>query len=288
MGINNKEMIFLRYAYKFGDFKRTITIGRQNLYASEAVLKKINPGCDHYAKEKYVENLLIHCFNSTVVDSIDKSDFEMATIIHDMNNPVPDELRGNYDTVIDSGTLEHIYNVPQALENISSLCSPGGQIIHMVPANNDCGHGFWQISPELFFSVYSFQNGYKNTEVWLTRPFGKLYNFYRVARPKNGERVMIYSKDAVYAYARTIRRDTKFFHKNVQQSDYIYKWDGYKEKEVGKHFPLEDFVRRHYLVYNLARKVMIMQRSYYLLRNSLYRFNPNLSKIDIKGEILLL
>jgi hypothetical protein len=37
-----------------------------------------------------------------------------------------------------------------ALENVQAI-SGGGEIIHVLPANNLCCHGFWQFWPELFF-----------------------------------------------------------------------------------------------------------------------------------------
>ena len=39
------------------------------------------------------------------------------------------------------------------------LTKIGGMIIHALPANNFCGHGFWQFSPELFYELYSPENG---------------------------------------------------------------------------------------------------------------------------------
>src|SRR5258708_37485432 len=72
-----------------------------------------------------------------------------------------------YETIIDCGTAEHIFEVSQVLRNLSGLCASGGQIVHVLPANNFCGHGFWQFSPELFFSLYSAASGYGETEVFL-------------------------------------------------------------------------------------------------------------------------
>jgi len=63
--------------------------------------------------------------------------------------------------------MEHVFNASQGLKNVTRLCAPGGQIIHSLPANNFCNHGFWQFSPELFFSLYSDKNGYSETEIFL-------------------------------------------------------------------------------------------------------------------------
>ena len=73
-------------------------------------------------------------------------------------------LNEKFDTIIDFGTSEHIFNVVENLSNISKFCKNNGIILHSLPANNNCGHGFWQFSPELFFSLYSENNGFSDTE----------------------------------------------------------------------------------------------------------------------------
>ena len=45
------------------------------------------------------------------IDSIDYSAYENATIIHDLNNPVSEELHNSYDYILDCGTIEHIFDV---------------------------------------------------------------------------------------------------------------------------------------------------------------------------------
>ena len=209
MGISFNQLAFLLYVKKFGNFNKTITLGRQNLDPSKRLAKLLLPSISKYKEYIYADRLLEEYFHSSIVDSVDVSDYEGATIIHDMNKPLPNKLKGQYDTVIDSGTLEHVYNVPQALENCSLLCKPGGQIIHMLPANNLCGHGFWQMSPELFFSLYSVKNGYKDTEVYLAKSLENKY-FYRVIEPKNGERVEIRSSLPVNVFVRTVLGEKGF------------------------------------------------------------------------------
>ena len=127
-----------------------------------------------------------------------------------------------YDTIIDGGSLEHIYNVPQALKNISELCSDGGQILHMLPANNECGHGFYQFSPGLP-SLYSEENGYAETKVFIA-PMDDEMHWYEVIKPGNGERAMIKScksTNALYLLCRT-KKISNFSHTHVQQSDYVH------------------------------------------------------------------
>lgn len=287
VGIDSLLLNFLLYTNKNGNFKRTITLGRQNIVYNRRDLKHLrrhlNPveyQCliKYGRKQKsYVDNLLRDYFGASIVDSIDKSEFEGATIISDLNNEISTELKAKYDTVIDGGTLEHIYNIPQALNNASSLCKPGGQIIHALPANNVCGHGFWQMSPELFFTLYSDKNGYQDTEVFLARPSDP-NNFYKVIRPKKGKRINIYSNDEVYLYVRTVRKGTKFFHENVQQSDYVYLWDNKSHQELETHSRFKDLIRKNDIIFKTALK--IYDQPYWSFHRLSTR-NSNLVKVNI-------
>ena len=283
MGIDIQSLYFLMYVHKFGNFNKTITIGRQNLNI-RFPNKKLIPFITKYRNEIYIDQLLKDYFGSTIVDSIDASDYEGATIIHDLNTPIPENLKYKYDTVIDAGTLEHIYNIPQALENVSFLCRPGGQIIHILPSNNQCGHGFWQMSPELFFSLFSDKNGYENTEVFLAYTSNSAKNFYKVIKPENGKRVNIYSKSELYVFVRTVLKTKEFSHKNIQQSDYVYAWNNRNNKESMSNSTLKNFISNHRLTYILA---MLIYPTYNRLRNSnrLTKYNPNLIKIKITSLI---
>ena len=94
------------------------------------------------------------------VESIDFSDWESPTYVHDLNLPVPASLHSKYDLIIDAGTIEHIFNIPECLKNLHLMLKPGGIIIHSSPANNHVDHGFYVFSPQLFFDYYSV-NGYE-------------------------------------------------------------------------------------------------------------------------------
>jgi len=231
MGINNHLLNFLKYASKRNAiFGKTATIGRQKLMArNQHIQKTLNfeKKEDIPKKGDFCENLLLSHFGSEKVDSFDNSDYEGATITCDLNKPLPSHLSGpeyQYDTIIDAGTLEHIFNIPQAFKNISNMCKIGGTIIHGLPANNYCGHGFWQLSPELFFSLYSEDNGYAETEVFLAGLKDEKH-WYKVKKPENGIRRVLVNCSPVLALVRT-KKVKNFSHDNVQQSDYVHSWKG--------------------------------------------------------------
>ena len=211
MGIDIHGVNFLKYASKKKALGRVATIGRQTLMVPSI-----------YAEfGEHGENFLQDGMKARSVDSYDFSNFEGATHIVDMNEPLLTERQ--YDTVFDGGCTEHIFNVSQALGNISSLCAQGGQIIHVLPANNFYGHGFWQFSPELFFSLYSTRNGYSATEVFLA-DLEEESSWFEVKRPKNGERANVVSHSPLYVLCRTCKI-SEFSHENVQQSDYVHHWE---------------------------------------------------------------
>jgi hypothetical protein len=225
MGIGLHEFNFLRYAKQLKTFDQTVTIGRQELHVAESSVRYALALGPEYENDAYCDQLLLDQFGASKIDSVDFSDYEGASVIYDMNLPVPEHFAGRYDTVIDSGCLEHIFNVPQALLNCSAFCKPGAQILHMLPANNCCGHGFWQFSPELFFSLYSKKNGYSETEVFLA-DLSKTSKWFRVKPLVRGQRINVHSVSEAYVFTRTVLRERGFSHSGVQQSDYVSEWEG--------------------------------------------------------------
>ena len=149
MGIDVHALNFLRYVAKKREFGRVATIGRQSLLVSRSELADaLGIPRDETDFGLFCEALLKKHFGASSVDSYDYSDYEGATHVVDLGRPFVPERQ--YDTVIDCGTAEHIFDVCQVMKNLSSLCAPGGQLIHVLPANNFCGHGFWQFLPSHF------------------------------------------------------------------------------------------------------------------------------------------
>ena len=90
------------------------------------------------------------------VMSSDVSDYEGADLRLDLNcDSVPDELRGTFDLVLDHGTLEHVFHVPNAMSNIYSLLREGGRVFHSAPGSNFFDHGFYSFSPTFFYDYYN-------------------------------------------------------------------------------------------------------------------------------------
>lgn len=286
MGIDIHGLNFLKYSKMKKPFGDVITIGRQEIHVIEPVIKEILKITSEYKRQQYCEELLNSYFGATKVESLDNSNYEQVTYIHDMNQPLPSNLIGKYDTVFDGGSSEHIYNAPQALKNCSLLCKPGGQILQVLPANNFCGHGFWQFSPELFFSLYSKNNAYADTEVFIA-DLANTKQWYKVKQPSNGERVNIKSSNSLYVLVRTVLQKEKFNHTNVQQSDYVFEWTALNKEKKSIAKDKLSFKERVKKISFLYKLLSLLYDRYLKLKvnNRLNRKNPSLSLLKIKDYI---
>jgi len=126
-------------------------------------------------------------------------------------------------TVMDIGTTEHALNALNAFLNMQKLCRVGGQVIHVAPANNFCGHGFWQFSPELFFNLYSAENGFHDLEVFLCQTIHPRY-WFEVKPPSGKQRAEALCSKRLYLLVRAQKyeeRQMKYTH----QTDYSSRWE---------------------------------------------------------------
>ena len=78
------------------------------------------------------------------------------------------------------------------------------------------------VFPELFFSLYSKENGYEETEVFLA-DHAREDIWYQVSKPENGRRIELDCWARLFLLCRT-RKGASFSHENVQQSDYRVVW----------------------------------------------------------------
>lgn len=111
-------------------------------------------------------------------DYLDVERVRGGEIIHDLNEPLPDHMVGAYDVVIDSGTLEHCFNVGQAMKNVASAVRVGGIVNHgnpMVMIN----HGFYNFSPQFYYEFY-IANGFKIIDMFAIQVDGAQTSMVRL------------------------------------------------------------------------------------------------------------
>ena len=154
-----------RYPSEYGN---TLWLGRQGFHVDdslaptvEEVLRRRRPewGLDDVRDTDPYASRLFQSLGSTRIRALDINAFEGADIIHDLNGPVPEQLHSQFDTIFDGGTLEHVFNIPVALDNVFKMLKPGGLFLSVNGANNQLGHGFYQFSPDLFWSFCRSQPG---------------------------------------------------------------------------------------------------------------------------------
>lgn len=95
----------------------------------------------------------------STVESLDIDQREGASHAFDLNeHKLPKGLQSKFDAIFDGGTLEHIYDVPQALSNSLRMLRRPGVFWHIGPMNNYVDHGFYQFSPTLWFDWAHFHS----------------------------------------------------------------------------------------------------------------------------------
>jgi hypothetical protein len=244
MGINSNTVRFLLFAKSKGvDYRKSVTLGRQHFFASREDVVK-HAGIAGFSKENVQSHDFSEQFSepffkflgSEVIDSLDFSDYEGAKIVFDMNNPLPQHLHNQYSVVFDGGTLEHVFNFPQSIKNCMQMVETGGHFISITPANNQMGHGFYQFSPELFFRIFSKENGFEVVKLFLntSSPKGSFGAWYEVKDPHDvHSRVLLTNsmETNMMVIAKKVA-NKEIFKTTPQQSDYAEFWESSAAQKV--------------------------------------------------------
>lgn len=161
-----------------------LTLGRQTIYATPAEARQLLLG---YGMQPAIEGAQLDAFTKQTrsdrqvrisdtdfflmlgaekVIALDVSDYEGAHIIHNLNLPIPDELEGIADFIVDGSTLDNIFDPPCALRNVGRLLKPGGRCIMENRSNaGGPGIGYMMFSAPWFFD-YFVANDFKACQVF--------------------------------------------------------------------------------------------------------------------------
>lgn len=237
MAITKNDCNFLFYIKKkFAvSFDKSLMLGRLNLYVKKddvasfinkygGNVKNVN---DVNLESEYSEPLF-DILGAKSIDSIDYSDYEKASIIYDLNKPIPNELKNRFSLIVDGGTIEHVFNFPVAIKNCMEALSVGGHYVGITPTNNLMGHGFYQFSPELYYRIFSKENGFKMKEMLIAvnKENGNA-EWFKVMDPlevKSRVGLMNNSALSLTFVAEKIEKK-EIFTTTPQQSDYMSTWD---------------------------------------------------------------
>lgn len=168
------------------------------------------------------------------VDSIDFSPYQGANFIHDMNDPLPDSLKGRFQLLHDGGTMEHVFHVPNYLANCMKLLQVGGFYVGVVPADQWIGHGFYQFSPELMFRVFSKANGFRLRAHGLAVG-NRVYSIPDDQLWRGRLEPRFRGKTQLLVIAQKVSDSEPFAQGWPQQSDYATRWEKHSsESSVDK------------------------------------------------------
>src|SRR5687768_5766160 len=147
MGINYFDAKTMWDARRRGvSFEKTLTVAHLSLHLLPAELRSLrreyqttNPQSpatplDGYMAGNYSDDFIRGFLGAHTIAVLDYSPYEGATIVHDLNQPIPAEYWGQFDAIIDGGSLEHVFNFPVAMSNLMRMLKIGGQVFLKSPA----------------------------------------------------------------------------------------------------------------------------------------------------------
>jgi hypothetical protein len=89
---------------------------------------------------------LLHGRGIDKTASLDLFDSQ-AMLHHDMNERIPEFHHAQYRTLIDIGSLKHVFDTRQCLENCIRMLTVGGWYLLHVPVNGYFAHGLHVLNP---------------------------------------------------------------------------------------------------------------------------------------------
>jgi SAM-dependent methyltransferase len=159
-----------------------VTLGRQHVYVTSSETQHLASKCGVALKSLPVElhrepslakrgfvsdDWLFKSLGFDEIVRVDYSDYESSEVILDLNDSeTPGALRSRFDLVLDSGTLEHVFDFAAGLRHCVRMVRPGGRVIHLTPSSNCAEHGFYSVSPTLYSDFYA-ASGFSVDRVWL-------------------------------------------------------------------------------------------------------------------------
>jgi hypothetical protein len=248
VGLTRHAVRFLLHCRASGvDFGSSAMIGRQALHLSKAELRSCFAKSGKRMSSEDAERVftaasgyaepLFELLGAASVESLDVSDYEEATHVVDFNVALPALFASRYSAVVDSGSLEHVFNYPQGLKNAMEMVRVGGHLILITPTHSLSGHGFYQLSPEVFFRALCERNGYDAPEVLICSTLKDAW--YRVADPAVvSARIRLGGKlltDHLFIVSKRVV-SVPIFAEWPQQSDYSAAWSENDDKSGASAF----------------------------------------------------
>lgn len=110
-------------------------------------------------------------FPKVKLESLDVVEGFGGTVIHDLNTPIPAELEGQFDFILDGGTFDHLVQLGTAFQNVIRMLRPGGRVFHYNAASGYIGAAYVSFGPDLFYDYYVV-NKFADCKIHLLRGTG--------------------------------------------------------------------------------------------------------------------
>jgi hypothetical protein len=125
-----------------------LEIGEANWYGDlDPKAVGINPRGTLFDIAKDAYQLL---FAPSIVEAVDVNGTR-AALKQDLNGQL--NLPRQYDTIINHGTAEHVFNIGMVFKSMHDWAKCGGIMIHESPFNGWIDHGFYTLQPTLFYDL---------------------------------------------------------------------------------------------------------------------------------------
>jgi hypothetical protein len=129
---------------------------KMRLLAAFARSKWSQPVPKDFQHNSLTDLLLSKGYPATTLDYFDGR----ADLRYDMNLPVPEREHNKYGTLIDIGSLEHLFDTAGCLENCFRMVRRGGHYLLHTPINGNYGHGLHVFNPQGLIDCF-VANGFK-------------------------------------------------------------------------------------------------------------------------------
>ena len=216
---------------------RTLMLGRHKLPVQERYATRYQTALDRHGLDLRLEDCLqddgycetfMRKLGFGEMEALDFSDYEGATILQDLNDPVPQALEGQFDFIFDGGTIEHVFNVPVALTSVFRMLGTGGRFVSANGMNGWPLHGLYQFNPDLVYSFWSRMCGCKVHGCMgvVKKPGRKDVQIAFRDPAETGKRLRgkNFPTGRVYLYYEVERLDSSQLGDRTLQSDYETRW----------------------------------------------------------------
>ena len=116
-------------------------------------------------KEIISDGALFSLLGVDRIKALDHSDYEAAEVIHNLTTPVPENLKGCADFIVDGSTLDNTFNPALTLKNYNDLLRPGGRLLLINSLSNHFDP--YTIATPSWFFDYFVVNKFEDCRVYV-------------------------------------------------------------------------------------------------------------------------